>query len=233
MAPPVCVLVSVIVPVFNEATNVLTVLEAVQRAPLPDGTVLELVVVDDGSTDGTSELLHSYEGIRYSRLSRNEGKGMAVRQGLRMARGELVLIQDADLEYSPQCYPQLLAPLLEGRCDVVYGSRFLGHQEGMKPLQYLGNRILTATCNWLFGGRLTDSYTCYKAFRRACLDFPLSARRFELEAELTAKFLLRGRRIEEVPISYTARGRAQGKKIRARDGFRGLWCLAACRMGWL
>lgn len=226
-------LLSIIMPVYNEAANVLTVLNAVREAPLPPGLDRELILIDDGSNDGTSALLQRQEGIRYHRFPVNRGKGAAVRKGLSMALGEFALIQDADLEYSPACYPQLLQPLLEERCEVVYGSRFLGHQEGMLPLQYLGNRILTATCNLLFGAGLTDSYTCYKAFRRSCLDFPLAASRFELEAELTAKFLLRGRRILEVPISYSARGRAQGKKIRAVDGIKGLWCLLGCRLGWI
>ncbi len=226
-------LLSVVVPVYNEVADVASVLRAVELAPLPDGMARELIVIDDASTDGTSALLQQIDGIQLYRLSRNQGKGVAVRQGLEMARGDFVLIQDADLEYSPSCYRQLLQPLLEGRCEVVYGSRFLGQQEGMVPLQYLGNRILTATCNLFFGSQLTDSYTCYKVFRRSALDFPLSARRFELEAELTAKFLLRGRRIIEIPISYSARQHAQGKKIRARDGFRGLWCLLLCRLGLL
>lgn len=222
-------LLSIIVPVFNEETSVVEVVERLLALPLPEGLTTEIIVVDDGSTDGTTRILEGFVSnpalkIHYSVL--NFGKGVAVRVGLRYAKGDIVAIQDADLEYDPNHLLELIKPICEGRTDVVYGSRYLGINQGMVVLQNLGNRILTGFCNLLFGTRLTDTYTCYKIMTRelaAEMSRVLTARGFELEAEITARLLLMGKTPVELPIRYLARTRSQGKKIRARDGFKGLW----------
>ncbi|MBN9414605.1 hypothetical protein ABS71_03085 [bacterium SCN 62-11] len=222
-------LLSIIVPVFNEETSVVEVVERLLALPLPEGLTTEIIVVDDGSTDGTTRILQGFASnpalkIHYSVL--NFGKGVAVRVGLRYAQGDIVAIQDADLEYDPDHLLELIKPIREGRTDVVYGSRYLGTNQGMVVLQNLGNRILTAFCNLLYGTKLTDTYTCYKIMTRevaAEMSRVLTARGFELEAEITARLLLMGKKPLELPIRYLARTRSQGKKIRARDGFKGLW----------
>lgn len=222
-------LLSIIVPVFNEETSVVEVVERLLALPLPEGLSTEIIVVDDGSTDGTTRILEGFAGypalkIHYSVL--NFGKGVAVRVGLRYAKGDIVAIQDADLEYDPNHLLELIKPIGEGRSEVVYGSRYLGVNQGMVVLQNLGNRILTGFCNLLYGTRLTDTYTCYKIMTRDVatqMSRVLTARGFELEAEITARLLLMGKKPLELPIRYLARSRNQGKKIRARDGFKGLW----------
>ncbi len=222
-------LLSIIVPVFNEETSVVEVVERLLSLPLPEGLTTEIIVVDDGSTDGTTRILEGFASnpalkIHYSVL--NFGKGVAVRVGLRYAQGDIVAIQDADLEYDPNHLLELIRPIRDGRQEVVYGSRYLGTNQGMVVLQNLGNRILTGFCNLLYGTKLTDTYTCYKIMTRevaAEMSRILTARGFELEAEITARLLLMGKRPLEMPIKYLARTRSQGKKIRARDGFKGLW----------
>lgn len=227
-------LVSIIIPVFNEVTSVTEVVDSVLAAPLPEGLEREVIIVDDGSTDGTSKLLENFRDnpqvrLHYSVL--NFGKGVAVRVGLRYAQGDIIVIQDADLEYDPNHIKDLIEPVLSGERKVVFGSRYLGQRRGMVLLQDLGNRILTGMINLLYGTRLTDSYTCYKIFDRSVLkELRLTARGFELEAEITSRFLQMGHKILEVPIVYKARHRAQGKKIRARDGFKGLWTMIHCRL---
>lgn len=228
-------LVSIIIPVFNEVNSVIQVLHRVLETPLPEGVDREIILVDDGSTDGTTDLLQATAldprvHVHYSMA--NAGKGTAVRIGMRYAKGEIVTIQDADLEYDPFCLPALIAPLLARRTRVVYGSRFLGQRRGMLALQGLGNRVLTLFTNLLFGSRLTDSYTCYKVMDQAVARFVskrLVAHGFEIEAEITGEILKHGIGIVEVPISYTARLHSQGKKIRARDGFIGLYWLLKLR----
>jgi len=229
-------LLSIIVPVFNEETSVVEVVDRLLNLPLPEGMTTEIIVVDDGSTDGTTRILQDYPNqpslkIHYSVL--NFGKGVAVRVGLRYAHGDVVAIQDADLEYDPAHLLELVKPLAEGRAEVVYGSRFLGVNQGMVVLQNLGNRILTGFTNLLYGTRLTDTYTCYKIMTRGVasqVSRVLTARGFELEAEITARLLLMGHKPLELPIKYLARSRKQGKKIRARDGFRGLWWLLRIKL---
>jgi glycosyltransferase involved in cell wall biosynthesis len=229
-------LLSIIVPVFNEVTSVVEVVDRLLALSLPPGLSTEIIVVDDGSTDGTTRLLEGYAQhpavkVHYSVL--NFGKGVAVRVGLRYAQGDIVAIQDADLEYDPTHLLDLVVPILEGRARVVFGSRYLGVNQGMVVLQNLGNRVLTQTTNLLYGCRLTDTYTCYKVVDRALaqeLSRVLTSKGFDLEAEITARLLLMGIVPLELPIKYLARSRVQGKKIRASDGFLGLWCLLRIRL---
>jgi glycosyltransferase involved in cell wall biosynthesis len=174
---------------------------------------------------------HAREGLVVGHYStRNYGKGAAIRAGILLASGEIVLIQDGDLEYDPADYARILEPIVNGQADIVYGSRFLGQPTGMALKNRIANRILTAAANLLYGARLTDEATAYKAFRASILrGMHLECRRFEFCPEVTAKARRLGYRIREVPISYNARGIAQGKKIRARDGFEALWTLLRYR----
>lgn len=224
---------SVIVPVFNEESSVVEVVERLLALPLPS----QIIVVDDGSTDGTSQLLRRFPDhpnltVHYSHP--NRGKGAALRIGLGYARGEVVAIQDADLEYDPTQLLELVQPILQGRCEVVYGSRYLGSCGGMVWLQDLGNRVLTQFTNLLYGTRLTDAYTCHKVVSGPLarqLAVTLTSPGFEVEAEITARLLLQGKVPLELPIRYHARRREQGKKIRPGDGFKGLWTLWRMRWG--
>jgi glycosyltransferase involved in cell wall biosynthesis len=225
--------VSIIIPVYNEFSTFNQVLERVLQAPLPGGCSKEVVVVDDGSTDGTTHMLgeHSRSGLIVAHHSiLNFGKGTAVRIGLTLASGEAIIIQDGDLEYDPNDYARILEPIVKGEADVVYGSRFLGKPMGMAKKNLVANRILTAAANILYGARLTDEATAYKAFRTSILrEMSLECKRFEFCPEVTAKTRRLGYRIHEVAISYNARGIAEGKKIRARDGFEAIWTLLKYR----
>jgi glycosyltransferase involved in cell wall biosynthesis len=225
--------ISILIPVYNEFRTFPQVLERVLIAPLPPGCTREIIVVDDGSTDGTTDILKRYAeaGIVTGHYScSNSGKGMALRIGIGLASGDIIVTQDGDLEYDPQDYSRLLAPLLSGEAEIVYGSRFLGRPTGMAWKNRVANWILTSVTNLLYSARITDEATAYKAFRAELLrDLPLACRRFEFCPEVTAKLRRRGYRIHEVPISYYARGIADGKKIRARDGFEALWTLIRYR----
>ncbi len=220
---------SVVVPVFNEATTVTSVIHAVLRQPL----VTEVLVVDDGSTDGTWEHLQGLvrEGVpvRLFRHEVNCGKGAALRTGFSEATSPLVIVQDADLEYDPAEYPALAAPILQGKADVVFGSRFQG-AGAHRVLYYwhaLGNKVLTAFSNMCTNINLTDMETGYKMFRREVLrNVRIEERRFGFEPEIVAKVVkLKGIRIYEVPISYSGRTYAEGKKIGMRDGLWAIWCI--------
>lgn len=221
--------VSIVIPVYNEFRTFPEVLERVRRAPLPEGCSREIIVVDDGSADGTGDLLREYASAALliaHHSTVNRGKGSAIRTAISQATGDILIIQDGDLEYDPQDYATILEPIVSGEVDVVYGSRFLGKPTGMALPNLIANRILTFATNLLYGAQLTDQATAYKAFRLSMLrNIELTSNRFEFCAEVTAKILKRGHRIQEVPIRYNGRGIADGKKIRARDGFEALWTL--------
>jgi dolichol-phosphate mannosyltransferase len=226
--------VSIIIPVYNEFRTFEQVLERVQRAPLPEGCEKEIVVVDDGSTDGTAQVFgecaRSGAVVGYRREV-NAGKGTALRAGFALASGDILLIQDGDLEYDPNDYGRLIEPILQGTADVVYGSRFRGSANGMTTRHRLANRLLTAAANLLFDADITDEATAYKAFRASLLrEIQLDCERFEFCPEVTAKLRRLGHRIHEVPISYNARGIADGKKIRLTDGIEAAWTLLKYRL---
>ena len=220
--PPSLRKLSVIVPVFNERNTLVEILRRMRRVELPDGIEREIIVVDDGSDDGTGAVLTQLRDstVRVIAHPQNRGKGAAIRTGLESATGDLVLVQDADLEYDPEDWPRLLAPVLKGRARVVYGSRFTGERRNMLFLHWVGNRFLSLVTNVLYNSTLSDMETCYKLFDRRVLDgIRLHADRFDFEPEFTAKVLRRGIRIYEVPISYAGREFNEGKKISWKDGF--------------
>jgi glycosyltransferase involved in cell wall biosynthesis len=221
---------SVIVPVFNERNTVVEVVRRMRAVELPVDR--EIVLVDDGSDDGTRSVLPQLgdSTVRVVMHPRNKGKGAAVRTALETITGDLVIIQDADLEYDPEDWPKLLAPVLKGRAVVVYGSRFTGERRNMLFTHWLGNRFLSLVTNTLYNTTLSDMETCYKLFDRRVLDgIDLRADRFEFEPEITAKVLRQKIRIYEVPISYAGREPDEGKKITWRDGFSALWTLVKYR----
>jgi glycosyltransferase involved in cell wall biosynthesis len=221
---------SVIVPVFNERNTVAEIVRRMRSVDLP--VEREIVVVDDGSDDGTRDVLTQLADstVRIVKHGVNRGKGAAVRTGLENSTGDIVLVQDADLEYDPEDWPKLLAPMLKGRARVVYGSRFTGERRNMLFLHWVGNRFLSLVTNMLYNSTLSDMETCYKLFDRDVLDgVELRANRFDFEPEFTAKVLRRGIRIYEVPISYAGRELHEGKKITWRDGISALWTLVKYR----
>jgi glycosyltransferase involved in cell wall biosynthesis len=222
---------SVIVPVFNERNTVAEIVRRMRSVDLP--IEREIVMVDDGSDDGTRDVLTQLQDstVRVVKHPLNRGKGAAIRTGLEHATGDVVLVQDADLEYDPEDWPKLLAPVLKGRARVVYGSRFTGERRNMLFLHWVGNRFLSLVTNVLYNSTLSDMETCYKLFERDVLDgVQLRADRFDFEPEFTAKILRRGIRIYEVPISYAGREPYEGKKITWRDGVTALWTLVKYRL---
>jgi glycosyltransferase involved in cell wall biosynthesis len=214
---------SVVIPAYNEERFIGTLLGQIAAVDLsPMGITKEVVVVDDCSRDRTSEIVRSFPGVRLHRQAVNGGKGRAVRQGIAMATGELLIIQDADLEYDPQDYVPMLRALLEGWGDVVYGSRYLGRgrHANQSLAAYIGGRSLSVAALLATGRYLTDTVTAYKLFRRADLaSLDLQTSGFELDHEITSRMLAKGLRIVEVPIGYAPRSRADGKKIGLRDWF--------------
>ena len=224
--------VSIIIPVYNEAPYVKAVLDAVRGADLPADVRREIICVNDGSSDGTRAILDSYgNGIVVHHSALNRGKGRAIRLGLERVTGDVVVIQDADLEYDPSDYLALVAPILAGRATVVYGSRFLGECEGMRWPNRAANLLLAWLVRILYRQPITDEATCYKAFRADVLRaLPLRCERFEFCPEVTALLSRRGHRIVEVPIRYRARTSNQGKKIRWTDAWAAAWTLIALRV---
>lgn len=226
--------VSIVIPVYNESHTLRQMLECVRLARLPDGCTKEIVVVDDGSTDGSPEILRYYACaglIRGLRLPTNSGKGTALRAGFAVASGDIILTQDGDLECDPGDYAHVLEPVVSGEADVVYGSRFLGSRPEMPLMRRIANWVLTTTANLLYCAHLTDEATAYKAFRASVLrQLDLKCKRFEFCPEVTAGLLRLGYRIREVPIKYQGRDIAEGKKIRARDGAEAFWTMIRCRL---
>jgi len=219
---------SILIPIYNERATILEIAKRVLAVPFDK----EIIAIDDGSTDGTRDLLPQLEqnGVILLYHERNQGKGAAIHTGLKRATGDIIVIQDADLEYDPRDYKQLVEPIVEGRAKVVYGSRFLGPRMAMFFWHMIANKALTLMTNVLYDAILSDMETGYKAFRADVIkNMKLRSRRFDFEPEVTAKILKRGIRIFEVPISYYGREYSEGKKIGMKDGFVAIWTLLKYR----
>jgi glycosyltransferase involved in cell wall biosynthesis len=234
---------SIIVPAYNEERTIAAMLAEVRKVDLARlGLEREIIVVSDGSKDATADIARREPDVEVIAYSPNRGKGAAVREGIQRARGDIIIIQDADLEYDPQDYLVVLPPILEGRAKVVYGSRIRGFEKQFGPsfsrrhdgayrTAYLGGRIVTLFTNLLYGCRLTDEPTCYKCFRADVIKpITIESDRFDWEPEVTAKILRSGIEIVEVPISYRPRSFEEGKKIGVKDGVTALWTLARYRL---
>jgi glycosyltransferase involved in cell wall biosynthesis len=224
---------TILVPVYNEEKTLNAVIDRIRQVDLTQfGFEKEIILVDDGSTD------HSYESAESRRQDlsllirhqQNAGKGAAIRTGLNAATGDYILIQDADMEYDPDEYSKLLSPIIKGKAEVVYGSRFTGERRNMFLHHWIGNRMLTALTNLFYGTTLSDMETCYKLFsRKAIAGIKIRSNRFNFEPEITAKILKKGIRIYETPISYSGREYSEGKKITWRDGFSAIWAIIKFR----
>jgi glycosyltransferase involved in cell wall biosynthesis len=220
---------SVIIPVYNEVRTLGTVLGAVRRVPVDK----EIIVVDGASTDGTREVIER-EALRGDLIpiyqARRNGRGGALQEGMAVASGDVIVFQDADLELDPACFPQLLAPILAGECDVVFGSRFIVGRPQMTFLQYWGNRLVNTVLNLLYGTRITDVETCYQMFRRHVIKgLSFDRKDMSFTVELAVKMIRKGAHIREVPVSYVPRSKAEGKKLYWADGFVSLWVLLRYR----
>ena len=221
---------SVIIPVYNEEKTINKVIDTVKNVKLK-GIEKEIVVVDDGSKDRTYENIKNRKDAKLLRHAKNQGKGAAIRTGIKYATGDIIIIQDADLEYDPNEYSVLLQPIIDGKAQVVYGSRNLGRRVPSSGISYyLGGHALTLLSNILYGTRITDEPTCYKVFRAEVIKgINLKCKRFEFCPEVTAKVAKKGIKIYEVPISYHPRTKNEGKKIKWRDGFEAVWALLKYR----
>jgi dolichol-phosphate mannosyltransferase len=217
---------SIIIPAYNEERTLAEIINKINDTTLP--VEKEIIVVDDCSTDGTRDKLKDVKNIIVLEHKKNTGKGAAIATGLKCATGDFVIIQDADLEYDPKDYVSLLSPVMEGKAEVVYGSRNLGGKKNKHSyfLYYLGGVLLSKLTNLLYGTHITDEATCYKLFKKEVLDnLQLKYKRFEFCPEVTAKIAKKGIDIMEVPISYYPRKKSEGKKINAMDGFKAMWVL--------
>jgi len=225
---------SIIIPVYNEAATVGAVIDKVRSLDLGREITKEIIVVNDGSSDGTREALARWEkidGVRVHHSPVNLGKGSSVRIGFSFASGDIITIQDADLELDPAEYEHLIKPILDGSADVVYGSRFVGKGRQGKLTFWIANKALATLTNVLYGAQLTDIETCYKVLRADVVkQLKLKAARFEIEPELTAQLLKHGFRIRELPIGYAPRTHDEGKKINWKDGFGAVWMLVTQRL---
>jgi glycosyltransferase involved in cell wall biosynthesis len=229
-------LLSIVIPCYNERKTILTLLERVRAAKLPSDVSREIIIVDDCSKDGTRDLLAKLSGQDLSVVyhAKNQGKGAALRTGFKSAKGDVVVVQDADLEYDPEEYEKLLLPIIDGRADVVFGSRFLTTRERrvLYYTHFLVNRMLTFISDVFTNLNLTDMETCYKMFRKEILDkIAIQEDRFGFEPEITAKVSKLKCRIYEVGISYSGRTYEEGKKIGFKDGIRALWCIVKYNIG--
>ena len=218
---------SIIIPAYNEELAIVFLLEKVLAVVVPEGIFKEIIVVNDGSTDKTAELLEQFlknrGGIKVF-AKPNGGKTSAIMKGIKESTGDIILIQDADLEYDPAEYPELLKPILDGESQVVYGSRFMGTIKGMEPINRFANVASNRTFSLIWGTYITDINTCYKVFtRKAIEDIQITAHNFAFETEMTVKLLKKGITIKEVPIRYKARSRQEGKKIRWRTALEMYW----------
>jgi len=222
--------ISILMPVYNEEKTLRNILDQIRAVPLPDR---ELIIINDGSTDATRDILSEIREpwIRIVHQERNLGKGAALRRGIEIAEGNIILIQDADLEYDPDDYPALLKPIMEGTARVVYGSRILGHNPKSYTRYYWGGRFLSLLTNLLYGTSITDEPTCYKVFDASLLKgLPLKCEGFEFCPEVTARIARRKIPIHEVPIRYAPRSIEEGKKIRWKDGLTAIWTLVKYRI---
>lgn len=226
---------SIIIPVYNEERTIAEILKRVVSSTLPEGVDREIIVIDDGSSDQTGKFLKRFKhpNLKVIKHKKNQGKGAAIKSGFEKSLGDIILIQDADLEYDPKDYPKLLTPIISQKVKVVYGNRFAsyplkfwGSKRTILPTHWLGNKLLSSVVNLLYHSKLRDMETGYKVFKKEVIEgIKFNSNRFEIEPEITSKILKRGYKILEIPISVNPRTHSEGKKIGWRDGFLALWSL--------